>query len=72
MLSIQERNYLENKTNSKNYEYVLRYRIRYKINQLMEDLPLLQRLGIMEFNNDNLKNKELRTGSEPVTFTLPM
>ncbi len=27
---------------------------------------------ITKFHNDEVKNTELRTGSEPVTFTLPM
>ena len=82
MLSKAERKYLENQSQfSKSYSYILEHRIKQKLQQLHRlELPLIEQnqnltefyKKLTEFHNDNSKNRELRTGSEPVTFTLPM
>ena len=82
MLSFHERDFIEKPTNySKSYGYVMEHRIKKKLQQFYRlELPLIEQnqnltefyKKLTEFHNDNLKNKELRTGSGPVTFTLPM
>jgi len=81
MLSKIERKYLEKPSQfSKSYRYVLEYRIKEKLQQLHRlELPLIEQSQnltefykkLTEFHNNDSKNRELRTGSGPVTFTLP-
>ena len=75
MLSIHERNYLENNDNySKSYSYVLEHRIKKKLQQFYRlELSLIEQSpNLTEFHKNLTENNKLRTGSEPVTFTLPM
>ena len=74
MLSSRERNYLENHLNySKSYSYVLEHRIKKKLQHFYRlELPLIeQSQNLTEFHKNLTENNKLRTGSEPVTFTLP-
>ncbi len=75
MLSKRERNFLEGqKDHSKSYSYVLEHRIKKKLQQFYRlELPLIeQSQNLTEFHNNLTEKYKLRTGSEPVTFTLPM
>ena len=59
---------------SKSYKYVLEHRIKKKLQQFYRlELPLIeQNQNLTEFHKNLTENNKLRTGSEPVTFTLPM
>ncbi len=75
MLSKIERDFLEGNNNySKNYGYVLEHRIKKKLQQFYRlELPLIEQSpNLTEFHKNLTENNKLRTGSEPVTFTLPM
>ncbi len=75
MLSKVERKYLENQSQfSKSYSYVLEHRIKEKLQQLHRlELPLIeQNQNLTQFHKNLTEKYKLRTGSEPVTFTLPM
>ena len=75
MFSKAERNYLQNNGQfSKSYSYVLEHRIKEKICQFHRlELPLMeQNPNLTEFYKKLTEKYKLRTGSEPVTFTLPM
>ncbi len=57
---------------SKSYGRVLKHRIRKKYEEFSKtELPLLQKTGISEFNNNITEEQKLRAGIEPATFTLP-
>ena len=73
MLSKTECNYLKNDNISKSYGYVLEHRIKQKLRQFYRlELPLIeQNQNLTEFHKNLTENNKLRTGSEPVTFTLP-
>jgi len=74
MFSKKERDFLSINCNlSKNYEYVLEHRIKQKLQQYYKlELPLIEKnQNITEFHKNLTECYKLRTGSEPVTFTLP-
>ena len=75
LFSIKEREFLINsKKFSKKYGYVFEHRIKKKLLQFYRlELPLIeQSLNLTEFHKNLTEKYKLRTGSEPVTFTLPM
>ena len=75
MLSKKEHAFLSVKSGiSQNYGYVLEHRIKKKLQQFYRlELPLIeQNQNLTEFHKNLTENNKLRTGSEPVTFTLPM
>ena len=75
MLSKVEREYLQNPNQfSKSYGYVLDHRIKEKLQQLHHlELPLIEQSpNLTEFHKNLTEKYKLRTGSEPVTFTLPV
>jgi len=74
VFSLKERDFIENNDSySKSYRYVMEHRIKKKLQQFYRlELPLIeQNQNLTEFHKNLTENNKLRTGSGPVTFTLP-